>query len=202
MESDYINSEDDNGNVDGRRKKKKEPGKRCTVMFCNKTNADGVTLHQFPKNEKIRRQWISFVQQKRDPSGWRAGSGHICSDHFTPEDYHGYGLKLAGLATKLVLKTDAIPSKQVVATPDQLAIAPRKKRKLPTPEGKSKVAVLEDHTTPKRTSRAVAKLTANRVCTMTYKEKMLCFWCDKSKIHVITMSHSQVFMYYLGIVSW
>lgn len=163
MENDKINSEDGKDNGEGQRKKKKEPGKRCVVMFCNKTNADGVTLHQFPKEERIRRQWISFVRQKRDPNTWTAGSGHICSDHFCPEDYHGYGLKLAGFATKLVLKADVIPSRQVVPTPEQLDNARRLKRKLPSSNESSKVAVLEGYTTPKRPSRAVAKLTANRV---------------------------------------
>ena len=56
--------------------KKKEPGKRCVVMFCNKTNADGVSLHKFPTDETRRRQWIAFVLAKRDDN-WRQGSGHI-----------------------------------------------------------------------------------------------------------------------------
>ena len=40
----------------GGEEKKKEPGKRCVVMFCNKTNADGVSTHKFPTEEKVRRQ--------------------------------------------------------------------------------------------------------------------------------------------------
>ena len=39
-------------NEDGKqqdlKQRKWKPGKRCEVMFCNKTNADGVSLHQFP----------------------------------------------------------------------------------------------------------------------------------------------------------
>ena len=42
-------------------KKKRVPGKRCVVMFCNKTNADGVSLHQFPKDRNLSRKWTSFV---------------------------------------------------------------------------------------------------------------------------------------------
>ena len=30
---------------------KRDPGKRCAVMFCNNTNADNVSLHQFPRAE-------------------------------------------------------------------------------------------------------------------------------------------------------
>ena len=40
-------------NMDGKqqdvKQRKRKPGKRCVVMFCNKTNADGVSLHQFPQ---------------------------------------------------------------------------------------------------------------------------------------------------------
>lgn len=147
--------------------KKSEPGKRCALMFCNKTNDDGVSLHRFPKDERIRRQWISFVRQKRDPKTWKPGSGHICSDHFTPDDYTNYGLKLAGFATKLVLKTDAIPSRQVTPTPEQLDSARGVKRKDPSSSETSEVAsFVEYSTTPKRPSRALAKLTASRVCTI------------------------------------
>ena len=31
------------------KQRKRKQGKRCVVMFCNKTNADGVSLHQFPQ---------------------------------------------------------------------------------------------------------------------------------------------------------
>ena len=40
-------------NVDGEqqdvKQRKQKPGKHCVVMFCNKTNADRVSLYQFPQ---------------------------------------------------------------------------------------------------------------------------------------------------------
>ena len=40
-------------NVDGEqqdvKQRKQKPGKHCVVMFCNKTNAERVSLHQFPQ---------------------------------------------------------------------------------------------------------------------------------------------------------
>ena len=40
-------------NMDGKqqdvKQRKRKPGKRCVVMFSNKTNADGVSLHQLPQ---------------------------------------------------------------------------------------------------------------------------------------------------------
>ena len=31
------------------KQRKRKPGKLCVVMFCNKANADVVSLHQFPQ---------------------------------------------------------------------------------------------------------------------------------------------------------
>ena len=149
-------------------KKKRLPGKRCVVMFCNKTNADNVTLHKFPTDEPWRRKWISFVLAKRDDD-WRPGCGHICSDHFTDDCYEGLGAKLAGYSYRLNVKKTAIPSIQVTPTPQQLSAARRlkNKRKLPQsaakPDAGSADYLQPAYTTPKRTSRALSKLTAHRV---------------------------------------
>ena len=86
------------------KRRKRKPGKRCVVMFCNKTNAEGVSLHQFPADESVRRQWIAFVRTKREPNSWTPGSGHICSDRFSADSYEGFGAKIAGFSSKLVLK--------------------------------------------------------------------------------------------------
>ena len=120
MEKHNSNTENNND----KDKKKKEPGEHCVVMFCKKTNSDGVSMYQFPTDEKFCRQWISFVREKIKPDSWRPRSGHICSDHFILEDYHGYGVKLAAFATKMLLNKDAIPSRQVVPTPEQPTTAP------------------------------------------------------------------------------
>ena len=138
-------------------------------MFRNKTNADGVSLHQFPADESVRRQRIAFVRTKREPNSWTPGSGHICSDHFSADDYEGFGAKVAGFSSKLVLKKPAVPSIQASPTPEQINEARRIKRKLSLSneklrvEDSSSVVTQETYTTPKRQSRALSKLTANRV---------------------------------------
>ena len=38
-----------NGKQQDVKQRKRKPGKRCVVVFCNKTNADGVSLHQLPQ---------------------------------------------------------------------------------------------------------------------------------------------------------
>ena len=141
-------------------KKKRDPGKRCVGMFCNNTNAQNVSLHQFLKNDRLWQEWIQFVLTKRDDN-WQPGSGHICSNHFSPECYHGMGAKLAGFASRLKLKDDAVPTIQVSPTVQQLDEAWRLKRKLPP--AKTKADESSDRETPKQRSRALSKLTANRV---------------------------------------
>lgn len=145
--------------------KKRPPGKRCVVMFCNKTNNDKVSLHQFPKEPTLRRQWISFVLTKRDDKTWTPGTGHICSSHFTEDDYESYGSKLAGFSTKLVLKKGSFPTVQPIPTTEQLVKAKNKRalqlRKRPCTSTRTNTKT--SSSAPKRQSRALSKLTCNRV---------------------------------------
>ena len=150
-------------------KKKREPGKRCAVMFCNNTNKDGVSLHQFPTDEPFRRQWIAFVLAKRTDD-WTPGSGNICSSHFMPDCYEGMGANLAGFAKKAYLKETAIPTIQANPTPEQIQQARSLKRKRPSAatRGDSKRQVqqkgdITPKSRPKRSSGALSKLTAHRV---------------------------------------
>ena len=77
--------------------------------------------------------------------------------------------KIAGFSSKLVLKKPAVPSNHASPTPKQVNEARRRKRKLPLSnkqlrgEELSSVLTQETYTTPKRQSRALSKLTANRV---------------------------------------
>ena len=96
---------------DGNGKRKREPGKRCVVMFCNNTKDNGVSLHQFPKDAKIRQKWIEFVVRKRDPKSWTPGSGHVCSDHCEEKDFENYYAKMSGLCSKLLLRKEGIINK-------------------------------------------------------------------------------------------
>ena len=155
-------------NKRGKDKNKREPGKRCAVMFCSNTNADNVSLHQFPdrKDEPRRSKWIAFVLAKRNDH-WIPGTGHICSNHFASDCYNALDAKLAGFSTKLVSKSSAVPTIQITPTPEQLDAARSLKRKHPDQRPKhdkgSKAYSIGTFMTPKRSSRAVSKLTAHRV---------------------------------------
>ncbi len=98
--------------------------KRCVVKYCDKKNADHVSLFQFPDNVKHRSvfdQWVKFVEVMRDSHSWSRGAGYVyvCSDHFTPEtDYENLTNLKYGYQTIPKLNKEAtVPSKRPVPTP-------------------------------------------------------------------------------------
>lgn len=68
----------------------KMPGTRCTVAICNnskektKRSGEQIYYHKFPKSDPYRNIW---VQRCRRAGVWNPNSCHICSIHFTSEDY-------------------------------------------------------------------------------------------------------------------
>ena len=79
-----------NGKQKDFKRRKRKPGKRCLVIFCNKTSADGVSPRLFPDGESVQRK------KKREPNSWISGSGHICRDDFSADNYQGIGEKISG----------------------------------------------------------------------------------------------------------
>ena len=146
-------------------------------MFCNNTNRDGVSLHQFPTDEPLWRQWIAFVLAKRDDD-WTPGSGNICSSHFMPDCYEGMDAKLTGFAKKAYLKKTAISTIQANPTPEQIqeALSLKRKRTSAATQGDSKWQVqqkgdITPKSHPNRSSRALSKLTAQR-CVVLHEKKV------------------------------
>ena len=53
----------------GEEEKRKEPAKRCVVMFCDKTNARGVSVHKFPTEENSSTMGFVCSPKKRMTHG-------------------------------------------------------------------------------------------------------------------------------------
>ena len=83
-------------------------GRRCIVAGCSKTTKDGVSLHKFPVDTKVRRQWITQVKKNR--ANWREPSSYseVCSDHFTRDSFEF--ARDIGIQMKNILKPDIIPT--------------------------------------------------------------------------------------------
>jgi len=62
-------------------------GVRCVAYGCGKTNVNGVSMHYFPKDYNLRKQWADFVHLKRAKWAGPTDYSALCSDHFTPECY-------------------------------------------------------------------------------------------------------------------
>ncbi|XP_006825049.1 uncharacterized protein LOC102802961 [Saccoglossus kowalevskii] len=86
--------------------------KRCVVYGCNATHKDGVSLHNFPKFGRFRRQWVKFVRTKR--ADWdRVDPGEsavVCAKHFTTDCFRDSSLKTSlgfssGYQKQYLLKT-------------------------------------------------------------------------------------------------
>ena len=83
--------------------------KHCVVYGCNNSPAVGITLHEFPKEVYRCRQWVRFVQRTRK---WESKphTSHICSKHFAKEAISNYLQVEMGVAKRILLKEDAVPT--------------------------------------------------------------------------------------------
>lgn len=100
---------------------------RCIVAGCSKTPKDDVSLHNFPKDENLRKIWIAKVKLTRaewqGPSEWST----ICSDHFAVDDFENPGLysEFGMKKRRSKLKDSAIPT-------IRFGVKSSKKQDLPT----------------------------------------------------------------------
>ena len=75
----------------------------------NRQHTKGISIHRFPKNPKVRKQWIDFVQRHR--SGWKpTDTSILCSVHFEDSCYTMNHEIAASLGIKSILKRDAVPT--------------------------------------------------------------------------------------------
>ena len=73
-------------------KKRARGGKYCCAgapngISCkNSSHTQGISMHNFPKNEKQRKLWVQFVRRHR--AGFTpSSSSALCSIHFKPTDF-------------------------------------------------------------------------------------------------------------------
>ena len=84
---------------------------KCVAQFCSNTAKEMISLHKFPKDDKLRRQWRKFVQMKG--ANWiETSASKLCSIHFAQDNFTNYSMVEMGYQTKLLLRDDAIPTKQ------------------------------------------------------------------------------------------
>ena len=87
--------------------------RRCIVAGCDSVGGKDCSLHEFPKNEAIRKKWIKAVKEQR--SNWDGPSPYslLCSLHFTDDCFIPKGVRFRdelGMPTAKRLKPDAVPT--------------------------------------------------------------------------------------------
>uniref|UniRef100_A0A3B3BPM3 THAP domain-containing protein 1 n=1 Tax=Oryzias melastigma TaxID=30732 RepID=A0A3B3BPM3_ORYME len=94
-------------------------GKRCVVMFCRNSLDTGHSVHVFPKNPVLRRQWSRFVEVKRANFKLTENSV-IFGAHFEKECMRNALQTAMGYSVKTLLFPDAVPTIQPAPTEEQM----------------------------------------------------------------------------------
>ena len=87
--------------------------RHCVAAGCDTTSGMGYSLHSFPKDETVRKRWISAVKRQR--SSWSSPSSCslLCSKHFKEDCFVTEGVRYRddfGVPALRRLKAGAVPT--------------------------------------------------------------------------------------------
>ena len=104
--------------------------KRCVVQFCSNSNKTGYTIHKFPKDANLRRQWVKFVQVKRANLVAATEHSAIWNIHLSPDCNEESFMVEMGLIKQSPRLSGAVPTIQSIrmlcGQPDFLILKSRK----------------------------------------------------------------------------
>ena len=85
--------------------------RRCIAAGCSTASGEGVSLHEFPRDDATRLKWTRAVKRQR--AGWNGPSSTslLCAKHFEPECFETEGTRYRdalGIPAKKRLKPGAI----------------------------------------------------------------------------------------------
>ena len=87
--------------------------RRCIAAGCDTVSGKGYSFHKFPKNETLRRRWVSAVKRQRSNRNGPSADSQLCSKHFTEDCFITEGVRFRdemGIPTLKRLKPDAVPT--------------------------------------------------------------------------------------------
>ena len=107
------------------KEKKKRGGRRCVAGAPNSTTCGnnsrtpGISMHQFPKNEKTRALWVRFVQRHRSDFDEPVNQyAVLCSAHFERSCFTTIQHKDTDhLKLKQVLQRGSVPTRDTIKPP-------------------------------------------------------------------------------------
>ena len=87
--------------------------RRCVATGCDTTSGMGYSLHSFPKDETVRKRWISAVKRQRSNWSGPSSCSLLCSKHFKEDCFVTEGIRYRddfGVPALKRLKADAVPT--------------------------------------------------------------------------------------------
>lgn len=88
--------------------------KSCT----NNQHMEGISLHRFPKDPTVKKQWVDFVRRHRKE--WQPEKYSVlCSAHFEDSCYTKNRQIAASLGIKNILDKKAVPTIDTAGTPEE-----------------------------------------------------------------------------------
>ena len=87
--------------------------RRCIAAGCDTVSGKGYSFHKFPKNETLRRRWVSAVKRQRSNWNGPLADSQLCSKHFMEDCFVTEGIRFCdemGIPTLKRLKSDAVPT--------------------------------------------------------------------------------------------
>ena len=120
-------------------------GRRCVAALCSSQAGKGVSLHSWPSDPAISRQWTKFAQKKR---AWDGPTKHsvLCSKHFEAKcfDAHCDRMLSMGFGKGRKLLPDAVPTNWEDPCVDK---PPKKPRKAAEKRKQARVSTLNTSST-------------------------------------------------------
>ena len=87
--------------------------RRCVAAGCSTASGEGVSLHEFPRDDATRLKWTRAVKRQRTGLKGPSSTSLLCAKHFEPECFETEGIRYRdalGLPVKKRLKPGALPT--------------------------------------------------------------------------------------------
>ena len=93
--------------------KRRRQGKTCVVGGCANSTKQGWSVFKWPSSEETGRKWSSFIASTRKWSRDDYKLPHVCSGHFTAQQFANLNDWRNGFASRLRLTALGFPSVRV-----------------------------------------------------------------------------------------
>ena len=115
---------------------KKKGGRYCVAGGPNKQSCKntsytpGITMHQFPKDGKVRQEWVRFVRRHRPNYTATSKYAALCSTHFEESSFLRPSIAGTNIRWRRNLIPGAVPTRDAVSLSSPKKLSQRGKRQV------------------------------------------------------------------------